>query len=126
MAVSVSLESLVAIAGSRPLWPEKFRDLIATLELNPNDDRTIWLALADWCQEEGEPGLEEACRLVGKRVQITAEVHGVKDRTWSFRGLPKSVHAIELDIGPPFDTRTLAGALAMLAAMLRKRREEWE
>lgn len=118
MPVSVSLELLVSIAGTRPAWPEKFVGLIATLEEMP-DEGGAWLVLADWLQEHDEREMEETCRWVERHNEVYAE----KDYMgcWRFKGLPPGVEAQREELG---HLGTLAGAIAMLTARLRKARKE--
>lgn len=118
MPVSLSLEVLVSHANTRSIWPSEFAAFITNLEKEP-DDATQWLVFADWLKDHEEYGLEDACRWLVKHVEVSA-VHS-QFTGWSFQGLPMAVGA-----GPDPDGNkaTLAGALAMLAARLRRAREQ--
>lgn len=113
MSVSVSLEGLFAIRQGRSLWPEELQGIVAKLE----DDATArvqWLALADWMQENGEPGLERACRWIARRDWITPRVNG--NGQWVFENVPASINGYYVS----GDTGTLMGAVGNLAEKLRK------
>src|SRR3954471_17419184 len=118
MPVSISLEALVNLPGTLPVWPEKFRGLMAKLE-EDTDDTTAWLVAADWLQENDEREMESTCRWVSKRIPLGVTV-GFYRGSWNFGGLPDSIRAGD---SPDSDDTTLAGAIAVLAARLRRARE---
>lgn len=124
--VEVSLLELVSIPNTRPVWPEQFRDLVATCEANP-DERTTFGVVADWCDEHGESEYGRAWRWLSKRPCVKDEsgnyVSGVEVvcrkeygayPDWSLRGLPRSVAIFE-DLR---DVTTLVGRVAGLARRL--------
>lgn len=122
MPVEISLERLVAVTGTYPLWPEAFAGLIVTVEHTP-DDQTAWFALADWCQDVGEFGLSRAARWAGKRMGAGAKNsrRNLQDPYWKFEVLPSAVQTV---FPQAADRRTIAGLLADLSAALRRLDEE--
>jgi uncharacterized protein (TIGR02996 family) len=121
MPVSVSLERLVSIPAAESLWPADFSALCKAVAHDPAD-RTPWLALADWLNDEGEADLEAACRYVAKRpdINVLHTRYNWADE-WLFQDLPASVAACEVE---GRHRSTLAGAIAELAAKLRKHASE--
>jgi uncharacterized protein (TIGR02996 family) len=125
MPVTVSLKDLVAVRGTRPLWPDQFEGLVATLEENPAE-LTQWLIVADWCKDNDEPELEAGFRFVGKRPSVAVE----RARTsksgaaWWLANLPAALNA-QYPPGPSDDS-TLAGVAAHLAEKIRMARAELE
>lgn len=122
MSVAVSLERLVAVPNSFPLWPEEFAALVAKLGDDPND-KAQWGVVADWCDENDETALGDAFRYVSNRPDIRARnvnttVKGVK--LWQFDDLPPSVNVIPYPNG---DRGTIAGLASALAKMLQAARE---
>lgn len=118
MPVEISLENLVAIKGTSPVWPEKFAALIAALQAD-SAEATTWGALADWCGEHGEAGLERAARWAGKRGgagAVNSRPRHLSDPHYRFETLPAAVSMVLPQVA---DRRTLAGLLADLAAALR-------
>lgn len=115
--IEISLERLVSLSVTRPLWPEKFAGLLATVEEN-TEDATSWSVLADWLQEHDEKGLERAVRWCAKRKGAGARNtrRTSTDPYWAF-DLPTT--AVAAVLPQQADRRTLAGLLADLAAALR-------
>ena len=117
--VPVSLELLVSLPGTRPVWPADFAALIAKLEQEPNDvaQRS---ALADWCQEHDEPGLARAFAWLAKRptVELVQRNERYQTASWGFVGLPAAVEATSF--AAVSDSKTAAGAVAQLAHRLRE------
>lgn len=120
MSVTVSLEQLVSIRSTRPLWPDDFNSLVLAIEENLND-KTPWGVIADWCQEHGEEGLAEAFRWVHKRPAVEISRENYTPFLWDFVGLPTPVAAV--NIYDDFDRTTIPGAVAKLAARLQKLKE---
>lgn len=118
MPIDVSLQLLVAYPATVDLWPGQFVDLVEKVRSDP-DEMTAWSVLADWLQEHGEYGMEDACRYVVKRQGISLKSSTVP-HFW-FDGLPKSVTACQDGNG---SAPTLPGLIAVLANTLRKQREE--
>ena len=116
MPVEVSLELLVSLPGTKPVWPEQFRDLVETIE-ESFDERTRWVTAADWCGDHEEHGLARAFAWVAKRRHIEVRNASPHTRHWLIDGLPAAVTA---EYVPSTDKSTLAGAIAELAARLRK------
>jgi uncharacterized protein (TIGR02996 family) len=90
MPVLVSLQKLVQVPETKPLWPDALRSFSHTLEKDPTN-RTTWAVLADWLDEsdQNEPSLARACRIISKRkdVQITGTKYSTST-SWSVRRLP--------------------------------------
>lgn len=127
MPVTVSLESLVTIAGTRSVWPEKFAALIGHLEGDGKLDPAAWSAVADWCSEQEEYDLATAFAWVAKRldnvVPVSRPPKWNDPQWWMFNGLPVWMAAVP-SLGK--DQTTLAGAVADIAYRLRKVREDQE
>ncbi len=124
MPILISLERLVAKPGTEDLWPEKFATFTKTMEQDP-DEMTAWLALADWLKEHDEHGLEQACRYVANRQEVSVATRNEYGRdAWYFKNLPASV--LECVIRTSGCNENLAGLIAILAGALRKHREEGE
>lgn len=67
MPVSISLEAIFATSRDEGrMIPEEMRQLLARIAEEP-DDRTAWIAAADWCNEQGEPRLKRAFEWIGDR-----------------------------------------------------------
>ena len=116
MPVQVSLIDLVSVPGTRPLWPPEFEGFVKAMEGN---DRAAWGAAADWLRDHGETDLEEAFRFVFKRDKVSYK----QDRgTWVIENLPRALNAHSY-YGAT-DGKTLAGAVAALARVLKIAREE--
>lgn len=96
MAVKVSLELLVTFPATVGLWPKEFYDLTEAAEIEPNE-RTRFGVMADWCDENDEPGLARACRYIAKRVTVTVEKENpdrYSSQYWRLTGLPPSLRAL--------------------------------
>lgn len=127
--MKVSLEQLVAIPNTRPLWPAEFNSLMTIIDENPND-KTAWGVAADWLSEpeRDEQDLAEAFRWVHKRdeVKIEAATESYYQGLWRFvdktmpAGVRDSVSGYAgSDEVKAVDCHTLAGLAAKLAAGLR-------
>ena len=120
--VSVSLELLVSLPGTRTVWPADFAALVAKLEEQPNDvaQRS---ALADWCQEHDEPGMARAFAWLAKRpaVLLLNPRERYTTASWGFDVLPAAVAATSYPAMS--DNKTAAGAVAQLAHKLRELEE---
>lgn len=113
MSVTVSLLKLVATRGTRALWPEQFAGLVGQLEDEPKN-RAQWGVVADWLDENEEPGLADGFRWVSKRPEVQAS----RDRfgAWSFRALPRPLNLMDF---PERDNATVPGLVAGLVELLR-------
>lgn len=80
MSVAVSLFQLVQVTESRPLWPERFRDLLSACEVN-FADRTPFGVIADWCDENEETKLGDAFRWF-HRPTVPIDECGVGSNKW--------------------------------------------
>lgn len=134
MPVLVSLEQLVALPNSRPLWPQEFESLVVEVEKDPND-KLPWGVAADWlCEDKiGETDLGEAFRWIHKRgqVKIEAATESYNLGRWRFKDktLPSAVRdSIQgyyvTKTTADVDDHTLAGLAAKLAAGLRHLKSE--
>jgi uncharacterized protein (TIGR02996 family) len=117
MPVAVSLEQLVTTSHALHLWPEEFRAIVAKLEEEP-EEMTQWLVLADWLGENGEKDLEATCRWYARRMDVSVAHSSYSG--WRFEKLPLPIDA---GSNPPGDMSTLAGAIAVLTARLRRVKE---
>lgn len=117
MPVYVSLEALVSVPNTRPLWPVDFAALIKTLEEHP-DDSTPWGVTADWVDEEArEPGYAAAFRWVAKKGVKVREDVSYRPPRWVFDGLHSALTAGF--VPRHIDETTIPGAVAKLAELLR-------
>jgi uncharacterized protein (TIGR02996 family) len=117
MSVSISLLQLISTPGTQALWPERFRGLMAKLEENP-DEIAQWKVIADWLQENDEPELEDAIRWFVRHEEVEADRDNYG--SWYFDRVPDQVMAGDK---PPGDSKTLAGALAILWLRIKRARE---
>jgi hypothetical protein len=124
MPVEVSLELLVAVRGSRPAWPAEFRQLVEAAEAD-TDERTVFGALADWCDAQGEAGLARGFRWLMRRPGVKLHVH----RTSNWDGVSTTFRLLDSAAMPQavWDAPglpggvddSLAAVVADLAARLR-------
>lgn len=119
MPVTVSLEALVSVPGTRPLWPDEFRALVDELEANP-DDKVRWGVVADWVEDRGEPEYAAAFRWVGKRdgVKVSHKYNGSDRPYWWPDGVPEPMELVTFH-----GCDTLPGMVERLAARLREVRK---
>ncbi len=127
MPFLVPLIDLVAIPGTRELWPDEFRAAVAKLEAAP-DDKTAWGVIADWLDEEdaNEPKLADAFRWVHKRANVVVAKSKYNPYPWEISaGAPHSVER-EMENLPPkgHDRSTIPGLMARLATALKLVREQ--
>jgi hypothetical protein len=123
MPVEVSLELLVAVRGSRPAWPAEFRQLVEAAEAD-TDERTVFGALADWCDAQGEAGLARGFRWLMRRpeAKILTCVHRdfrTQRATYNLAtvGLPEALRTVA-GLSAGVDD-SLAAVVADLSARLR-------
>lgn len=120
--IEVPLSELVAIKGTRHLWPQEFGQLVARLEGKP-EDRTLMGAIADWIDEKArEPNYAKAWRWLARRgdVQLLLHSRPYIDSQWGLEDLPAILESIdETEAGTDeFDTTTIPGLMAVLAVHL--------
>lgn len=116
--VGVSLLELVRIKNTAPVWPERFRELVAKLE-DDLDERSQWGVIADWCDENEEPLLGVAFRWVMRHpgVLLTLRNPDSWDRHYMWVGMPGSVLSA-VTPEPESDWTTVPGRVATLALQL--------
>lgn len=127
MPVAVSLAELVKTPGTQALWPEQFVALMAKAdeELTHNSfDQAAWAVIADWCKEHEEDDLAETFFWLHRRREVRPAVNYINGtEQWSFLRLPDVIKA---GGNPDGDLSSLAGAVAVLAARIRRAKEALE
>ena len=106
MPVLVSLEALVSLPDSSPLWPQEFESLVVAIEADPND-KLPWGVAADWlCEDKvGETDLGEAFRWIHKREKVRIEAATTGRRCCTARTTARLFWQIGLAIGSAINTR---------------------
>lgn len=100
MPVTVSLEELILLADSRPLWPGEFVAFVEKLEgaQKVRDDRTTWGVLADWLDEQGESRMASACRWVANRPKVRLVVNpGHRSDPFKWEGIPSVITSLVME-----------------------------
>lgn len=130
--MAVSLEKLVSLKGSRPLWPAEFAALVALLDADPND-KAAWGVAADWLDEpeRGEHDLAEAFRWIHKRdaARIAPDRFTKGKLMFVEESIPTAIRNAVVEYYAPkgveeIDASTPAGLAARLAFGLRNLKAE--
>lgn len=117
--VGVSLLKLVSLPGTAPVWPEDFAGKVELIHETPAE-KSAYLVIADWCDENGEPELARAFRWIGGRhlVEVrNSQRPKVENPYWTLDNLPAALAAV---FPQKADRRTIPGLMADLATALEE------
>lgn len=122
MPCPVSLEGLVRVPNTRPLWPKDILAIVEEIEGDPTG-KGGWGVLADLLKEEryNEPDLAEACAWIFRREKVKVARHDTRRARWTLGGeVPTAVaHAMPSLYDDEHDLSSPLGLAAALAQALR-------